>query len=83
MKELEKIKDMFNTTGSGMTHCFSLVCWTDGFWSVNVTDDWHKWSENNIPNLEFRFPTPQMAVTAFLKHIKKNNINLKELQENE
>lgn len=38
--KLAKLRDLFNTNKSGDTHCFSLVCWTDGFWSVEVTDDW-------------------------------------------
>ncbi len=80
MKQLEKIKKMFNTDKKGDTHCFSLVCWTDGLWSVDVTDDWHKWLYNDIPKLDWKFKTPQIAVEEFLKHLKKHKIDSKKLQ---
>ena len=83
MKGLEEIKKLFNTNKNGDTICFSLVCWTDGFWSVNVTDSWHKWSDKKIPQYNYRHSSPEIAIKEFLKYVKDNNIDCKELQEND
>jgi len=80
MDKLKKIKKLFNTNKDGTTHCFSLVCWTDGMWSVNVTDDWHKWLGKDVPKLEYKYYTPEEAIRQFFNHIKTHKINLKELQ---
>lgn len=80
-KELEKLKNLFNTEKSGHTHCFSLVCWTDGMWGINVTDSWQMWSDKEIPKLDYKYPTPNEAIDAFFLHIKKHNIDVKKLQE--
>ena len=81
MEELKKLKKLFNTNKKGDTHCFSLVCWTDGMWSINVTDDWHKWSDKNIPSLDYKYATPEQAVEQFFQYIKKHKIKIKELQD--
>ncbi len=82
MKEkLKKLKKLFNTNKSGHTFCFSLVCWTDGLWSVKVTDDWHKWIDKNKPMLDYKYQSPELAIDEFFKHIKKYSIIPKRLQE--
>ncbi len=80
MEELKKLKKLFDTNKTGDTNCFSLVCWTDGLWSIEVVDDWHKWIEKEIPTLKYKYTTPEIAIEQFFEHIKKNNINIKELQ---
>ena len=81
MIALETLKKLFNTDKTGNTYCFSLICWTNGRWSIVVTDDWYKWTDNATPRLDYTYSTPSKAVNAFLAHIKKHNINLKSLQE--
>ena len=80
MEKLNKIKELFNTKKKGDIFCFSLVCWTDGMWSVRVTDSWSNWSDKNIPKLGYKYATPNQACDAFLEHIKKYEIDVKKLQ---
>lgn len=77
---LEKLKKLFRTNKSGDTYCFSLVCWTDGYWSIEVTDDWHKWSEKGINEMRSKYSTPENAIKSFMDYVKENNINIKNLQ---
>jgi hypothetical protein len=83
MEKLEEIKKLFNTNKRGDSICFSLQCWTDGMWSVNVTDDWNTWLEKKVPMLNYKFRTPEKAMDAFLEHIKVNEIDVKKLQNGE
>lgn len=62
---------------------WSLVKWQDGYWSVQVTDDWHKWLDKGIKESQFRYFTPKVACKEFLKFIKANKINIKKLQSKE
>lgn len=74
------ISSLFEFKGSGDTICWSLHHWTDGYWSIKVTDNWHKWVDNKIPELGFKYSTPLAACQAFLKHVSENDIVLHELQ---
>lgn len=83
MKELMELKELFDTNKSGDTHCFSLVCWTDGLWSVNVTDSWRNWLDYDVPALDYKYDTPNVAIREFLRHLKEHSIVPSELQEKE
>ena len=61
---------------------FSLTCDEQGYWKIEVTDDWHKWLENGI-EMKYRYPTPETACREFLKFLIKNKIDVKELQSKE
>lgn len=84
MSEMEdamiKLSSLFSLHGKGDTYAFSLNCWTDGMWSVKVTDNWHKWLDEKIPELNYKYATPLQAVKAFLEHVEKNKIDVKSLQ---
>jgi hypothetical protein len=65
--------------------CFSIVmwelrCWQNGYWSVEVIDDWHKWMKKRISLPSLQYLTPEMACIEFLKFIKRNKINIRSLQ---
>ena len=62
-------------------HMWSLVCWNNGYYSIEITDNWHNWLSKNIELPRLLYPTPEKACMAFLKFIKKNKIDCKSLQE--
>lgn len=59
---------------------WSLIRWNNGYWSVKVYDDWHKWMDKNIKEQTNQYYFPEFACREFLKWVIKNKINLKELQ---
>jgi hypothetical protein len=59
---------------------WSLVCWQNGYWSIEVTDDWHKWLDKKIEKSNLQYSTPEIACIEFLKFIKDNKINIRSLQ---
>ena len=59
---------------------WSLIKWQNGYWSVRVTDDWHKWINAGIKENGFLYSTPEMACEKFIEFVKKNKINIKKLQ---
>ena len=61
-------------------HCFSLVCWQNGYWSISITDDWHKWIDAKIDMPNDLWETPEAAVEGFLEFVRVNKIKLSELQ---
>lgn len=78
---LEIISSLFEYKGSGMTICWSLHQWTDGYWSIRVVDNWHKWLDNDIPELHYKYSTPLAACQEWLKYVSENDIVPHELQE--
>lgn len=80
-KELfDEVSSKFKYLGPGDTYCWSLSSWTDGYWSIHVVDNWHKWLDKKIPKLDLKYYTPQLALRAFLKHVDINKIKIDELQ---
>ncbi|MEK6880079.1 MAG: hypothetical protein AABY22_10745 [Nanoarchaeota archaeon] len=59
---------------------WSLVCWQNGYWSIQVTDDWHKWLDCKIEQPNLQYVTPELACNQFLSFIKNKKINIKKLQ---
>jgi len=61
------------------TNMFSLVCDKNGYWKINVTDDWHKWLKKGY-EIRYRHSTPELACEYFLEYLKKHKIIIKKLQ---
>lgn len=61
-------------------HTWSLVRWNNGYFSIKVTDDWHKWFDKGIKEKRELYSTPKLACIEFLKWVDFNEINLMELQ---
>ena len=62
---------------------FSLARDEKGYWSIEVTDDWHKWSEKGLlhkDEMNSRYITAEAACEAFLKFVKDNKIKVSKLQ---
>ena len=62
------------------TYMFSLVCWENGYWNIEITDDWHKWIDKSLSLPPYLYVTPRYAVIKALEYIKKHRINIKKLQ---
>jgi len=79
---LEEIKSKFNIKKKQRMDvvAFSLRYWQRGYWSIEVIDDWHKWSDKGIELPRKMYGTPEIACEEFLSFIKKNKISIKKLQ---
>ena len=79
---MEEIKSKFKVKKKRRMDviAFSLRYWQRGYWSIEVVDDWHKWSEKGIEMPRLMYATPEIACKEFLKFIKENKINIKKLQ---
>lgn len=78
---MEEIRCQFKTKNQKYNIiCFSLVYWQDGYWSIKVTDDWHKWIDEGIEEPSDLYETPEGACEGFLEFVKDNKIKLKDLQ---
>lgn len=82
-KKIEYIKELFNTDKKKSIPCFSLVCLTDGMWTIKVHDGVKTWINKNIPEFCYKYSSSEEAVEKFLRHVFKYNINVRKLQEKE
>lgn len=79
---MEQIRKKFNTKDQKYDqHMFSLVYWTNGYWSINIVDSWNNWFDKGIERPNLVYSTTEDACIGFLKFIEENKINIKELQE--
>ena len=78
IKEIDK---QFKTRNQEFSQCtWSLIRWNNGYFSIKVYDDWHKWVDKGIDKQGTQYNSPKLACIEFLKWIEENNINLMELQ---
>ncbi len=49
-----------------------------GMWQFEVVNSWQAWFEKSLQS-EFRAPTPEAAVAAFLSYVEEKNVKPAEL----
>ena len=62
-------------------HTFTLVRWNNGYWSVDVTNDWAKWNKKGFELPNEAYKTPEIACSRFLRFVKEHDVDVRSIRE--